>query len=299
MIIQVHSGNAAYFECFASETRLRIIELLNVRPMNIKELAAELKLSSAIVTKHIQKLEEAAIVGTESVSGLRGRQKVCRLLPDTVTLQFRTPETKALRQYSVSVPVGQFADFQVKPTCGLTSEQALIGMVDDPRYFSDPEHVKAKHLWFASGFVEYRIPNYLVGSQSAQSVSLSLELCSEAPGYNENWPSDITFSINGIEIGTWTCPGDYGSQRGAHTPAWWNLGTQHGLLKTLSVRSDGTYLDGVYLSNTNISDLGIRFGEDLRFRIASREDAEHAGGVSLFGRHFGNYDQEIEVTVHY
>ncbi len=76
MIIQVHSGNTAYFECFASETRLRMIELLNVRPMNIKELAAELELSSAIITKHIQKLEDAGIVGTESLSGLRGRQKV-------------------------------------------------------------------------------------------------------------------------------------------------------------------------------------------------------------------------------
>ncbi|XID93994.1 ArsR/SmtB family transcription factor [Paenibacillaceae bacterium WGS1546] len=299
MNIQVTPRNLAYFECFASETRLRMIELLNREPMNIKALAAELGVSSAIVTKHVQKLEEAGIVGTESLTGLRGRQKVCRLLPDAVTLQFRTPEPPGARQYAVSVPIGQYSDCLVKPTCGLASETALIGLVDDPRYFSDPEHVKAKHLWFASGYVEYRIPNYLVGGQSARSISLSLELCSEAPGYNENWPSDITFSFNGVTIGTWTCPGDYGSQKGAYTPEWWSQGTQHGLLKTLTIRPDGTYMDGLRLSDTGLADLGIRYGEDIRFRIACPETAEHPGGVSLFGRHFGNYDQEIEVIVQY
>lgn len=26
------------------------------------------------------------------------------------------------------------------------------------------------------------------------------------PGYNENWPSDITFSLNGVDIASWTSP---------------------------------------------------------------------------------------------
>lgn len=299
MKIQVSPLNLGYFECFASETRLRMIELLDRKPMNIKELAAELSVSSAIVTKHVQKLEEAGIVGTESLTGLRGRQKLCRLLPDAVTLQFRTPDPQVGRQSSISIPVGQYSEFQVKPTCGLASESAIIGYVDDPRYFSDPDHVKAKHIWFAGGYVEYRIPNYLVGNQSVRSITLSLELCSEAPGFNENWPSDITFSFNGVEIGTWTCPGDFGSKPGAFTPKWWKLGTQHGLLKTISVRTDGTYLDGVRLSGMTVDGLGIKYGEDIRFRIASHENAEHPGGVSLFGKHFGNYDQEIEIDLHY
>lgn len=33
----------------------------------------------------------------------------------------------------------------------------------------------------------------------------------------------------------------------------------------------------------------------LRFRIESRADAKHPGGLNLFGRQFGDYDQDIQV----
>ena len=34
-----------------------------------------------------------------------------------------------------------------------------------------------------------------------------MEVSSEFPFSNNNWPSDITFSLNGVELGTWTSPG--------------------------------------------------------------------------------------------
>lgn len=300
--MQVHTRNLGFFECLASETRLKMIELLLEQPRSIKELAEQLYLSSAVVTKHVQKMEEAGIIGTESISGTRGRRKVCRILPDAVTLHFQPPAgekaaSSSGRQYAVSLPVGQYSHAQIKPTCGLSSETAIIGIVDDPRYFTDPEHVKARHLWFASGYIEYRIPNYLVGRQQLRSLSISLEICSEAPGFNENWPSDIDFHINDELVGTWTSPGDFGSRNGVYTPQWWSHGTQFGLLKQLTVGATGTFIDGVRLSNLTIEQLAIGFGDDIRFRIACREDARNCGGVSLFGRGFGNYDQDIEITL--
>lgn len=302
MEIRVHTANMDVLECFASESRVKIIELLGSRPMNIRELAEALGISSAIVTKHVQKLEDAGIVRTESVSGTRGRRKVCHLNCDTIILKLKVPEAPPIpetNRYSVSIPIGQYSDYRVKPTCGLASETAIIGIVDDPRYFSSPERTEAKHLWFAGGFVEYRIPNYLVGRQRVRELNISLEICSEAPGYNENWPSDITFALNGVPLGTWTCPGDFGGSRGAYTPAWWKHGTQYGLLKTISVRGEGTFLDGVRISDVTPEDLGIEVGRDIVLRIENDESAVHAGGVSLFGRKFGNYDQDIEVTVVY
>jgi predicted transcriptional regulator len=301
MNIQVNTSNMLILECFSTETRVRMIELLSKQSMNISELAEALKLSSAIITKHIQKLEEAGIVGTQSVSGTRGRRKVCHLIHDTLTLTLKEPASVHVEQnnYHVSIPVGQYSGYSVKPTCGLTSDTGIIGMVDDPRYFTSPDHVKAKHIWFASGYIEYRIPNYLVGKQHVEQISISMEICSEAPGYSENWPSDISYYLNDIFIGNWTCPGDFGSVRGVHTPAWWNMGTQHGLLKTLTVHSEGAFLDGIQLSDVTAVDLGIEVGQDIRLKIACPDTAVHCGGISLFGKHFGNYDQEIEVTVQY
>ncbi|CAG7617298.1 ArsR/SmtB family transcription factor [Paenibacillus allorhizosphaerae] len=299
MKIDVTTRNMNVLECFSSETRVRIIELLNEKPYNIGELAEALGLSSAIITKHIQKLEEARIVSTENSVGKRGTQKRCSLNVDKLTLVLRTAEEEKPQSqtgFSVDLPVGQYIRYEVHPTCGLASSDKRIGMMDDPRYFDDPERTTAEHLWFASGFVEYRIPNYLVGKEAASSLNIALEICSEAPYYNDNWPSDITFSINNIDVATWTCPGDFGSKRGQYTPEWW-VDTQYGLLKVLSITDEGTLIDGVRFSDVRIHQLNIKAGQELLFRISCPESAANCGGVSLFGKNFGNYPQDIRVTI--
>lgn len=300
MKLDVTTANMRVLECFSSETRVRMIELLNEKAYNIGELAEALGLSSAIITKHIQKLEEAGLVATENTVGKRGTQKRCTLKVDQLTLLLRTnsgtEEQVNRNSFTVDLPVGQYSAYEVRPTCGLASSEKRIGMMDDPRYFDDPERTKAEHLWFASGFVEYRVPNYLVGNQEASSLTVSLEICSEAPRYNENWPSDITFAVNGLEVATWTCPGDFGSRRGLYTPSWW-VDTQYGLQKTLLITENGTFIDGVQFSGIPISQLNIRAGQELRLRISCPETAAHCGGVSLFGKGFGNYPQDIRVTI--
>ncbi|MFE4711909.1 ArsR/SmtB family transcription factor [Paenibacillus sp. NPDC056722] len=297
--IEVNSSNLAFLECLSSGTRIRIIELLNDRPMNIGELAEAIDVSSAIITKHIQKMERAGIISCETSVGKRGMQKLCSLQMDSINLQFRVTKPQPKKSYTVSMPVGQYAAFEVNPTCGLASELKMIGMVDDPRYFADPEHVQAKHLWFGSGWIEYRIPNFLLSNQLLKRLEISLEICSEAPGFNEQWPSDISFFINGIDVGMWTSPGDFGSKPGIFTPDWWHHGTQHGLLKTLVVMEEGTYMDGVRISDVTTSMLGINFSKEVTLRIASLTSAENCGGVTLFGKGFGNYDQDIEVNMYY
>lgn len=304
MELDVNLSNLVLFEALASQTRIKMIELLKHESLNIKEMSLKLDISSAIVTKHVYQLEEAGIVATEMIAGKRGMQKLCKLRLDKVTLLFKPESHEKQEQirdhYNVSLPVGQYADYQVRPTCGLASETKLIGMRDDPRYFAEPEHVKAQHIWFASGYVEYRIPNYLAGKKPVKTIRISLEICSEAPGYAEDWPSDITFSINDKTVCIWTSPGDFGSVRGKLTPQWWEPGsTQHGLLKTLLITADGTYMDGVKLSDVSVKDILIVPSEEIRFRIASSEDADNPGGVSLFGKHFGNYEQDIEVMISY
>ena len=68
----------------------------------------------------------------------------------------------------------------------------------------------AKILWFARGFVEYRVPNYILQGQTLEEIEISLEIGSEAPGIAANWPSDIHFYVNDTLLGYWTSPGDSG-----------------------------------------------------------------------------------------
>ncbi|GGD86683.1 ArsR/SmtB family transcription factor [Paenibacillus nasutitermitis] len=308
MEIEFSTKHMKLWECLSSSTRVRMIELLRDKPMNLRELADKLGISTAIISRHVQQLELAGLLASDSAPGERGRQKICRLLHDRITIVFRQSAEVALdvgpideeNVYGVSIPVGHYSNFQVKPTCGLASSNKLIGMVDDPRYFADPEHVDAQHLWFASGFIEYRIPNYLISKTKPVSLRVTLEIGSEAPGFNEEWPSDIEFSVNGIPVGKWTSPGDFGSSKGLLNPPWWGKGdSQHGSQKTLLVAEEGAFIDGVMISNVCISDLGIQPGGEINFRITSSEAASHPGGVSLFGRQFGNYPHDIEVMIRY
>lgn len=128
-----------------------------------------------------------------------------------------------------------------------------------------------------------------------------MELCSEATGFLENWPSDITISINDIEVATYLSPGDFGARRGKLTPeVWANGSSQYGLLKTFSVKNDGGYIDG-FLQNhaITIADLKLAERQHISLKIAVKDDAVHVGGVNIFGSRFGDYPQGIIMNITY
>ena len=121
-----------------------------------------------------------------------------------------------------------------------------------------------------------------------------------APGCSRDWPSDITVWINGQEVGTWTSPSDFGGVRGKLTPHWWRqTATQYGLLTHWSVTTDGGYVDGTRVSDVRVKDLDLEDHLSIRVRIGVKDDARHRGGLNLFGRGFGNYDQDLVLQLEY
>jgi predicted transcriptional regulator len=133
----------------------------------------------------------------------------------------------------------------------------------------------------------------------AKRLDLSAELCSEVAGWDNHWVSDITLWINGVEVGTWTCPGDFGGERGRLNPGWWqDRYSQFGLLKHWTVDARGSYIDGVKLSKVTIKDLTLEQGT-LKVRLGNKHDARNAGGVTLFGEGFGNYHQDLVLRLSY
>ncbi|NLN66357.1 MAG: ArsR family transcriptional regulator [Clostridiaceae bacterium] len=299
MKIKISEKHLPVFEALASGVRLKIINLLSQRSMNIKELAQNLSLSSAILTMHIRKLEDAGIIKSERVKINGAIHKICSLDMDLIEIEFPKNKDSDLKTYEFILPVGHYTDFNVTPTCGLATTEKIIGYFDDPRYFWDPERVNAKILWFTKGYIEYKVPNHLLSDQTLKFIEISMELGSEAPGVNSNWPSDISFFLNGVNIGHWTSPGDFGSTKGNFTPDWWSLSVgQYGLLKIIKIDDTGSYIDGEKMSEVTLSQLNLR--EQLwSLRIAVLEDALHQGGVTLFGSGFGNYDQDIVFRLYY
>ena len=94
----------------------------------------------------------------------------------------------------------------------------VIDTFDDPRSFYSPDRHKAQLIWFCQGYIEYRFPKQDQSAVEYPGTEFFMEICSEAPGYNAQWPSDITISVNEKTVGIYTCPGDMGARRGRLTP---------------------------------------------------------------------------------
>ena len=261
------------FKALGSDVRIEILNiLLENDNMSMNELASRLNITNGALTSHIKKLENCGLITTSSESAVHGNQKICSI----------------------------HLNYQICPTCGLASADALIGEVDDPRYFEHPDRYNADILWFTRGYVEYAIPNFIPASKKITQITISAELSSEAPGTNNDWPSDISFYLNDIHIGDWTSPGDFGDVKGLLTPDWWYASwNQYGLLKQLVINQKGTYIDGLKISDVKIDDFHLNCRSSIRFRLAVEDDARHVGGLTIFGKSFGNYSQDIKVSLGY
>lgn len=290
------------FKALGSELRINIIKLLQENHgMNMNELATSLGITNGALTSHIKKLEESGIIQVMTERGSHGNQKVCKVAVDKIVVDVESEENEEDQNiYNTEVKVGHYSDYDVYPTCGLATSQAIVGEVDDPRYFSHPDRINAGILWFTKGYIEYIIPNLLPSATKIDQITVSLEISSEAPGINNDWPSDISILLNDVKIGTWTSPGDYGDVQGIFTPDWWFPNwNQYGLLKMIVINKKGTFVDGLKISDVTINEFNLDYKSTVRFKFEIEEDAKNVGGITIFGSEFGNYNQDIKVRIAY
>ncbi|WP_151735741.1 ArsR/SmtB family transcription factor [Paenibacillus tengchongensis] len=301
----LHDADRLVTVAHALSTRARVdmLRLLGGKPMNVVEMAEALQLPVSTVANNVKVLEAAGLIDTELVPATRGAMKVCsRKVADLHIALDMTGSSPAqgLNLYEIDMPIGHYSDCEVHPTCGIASESGMIIREDEPASFYHPKHIGAQIIWLREGYLEYLLPLEVPAGADIAALELSMELCAEAPGYNNSWPSDITLWVNGVEAGTWTCPGDFGDRRGRLNPPWWPDGlTQYGQLVTWRIDGQGTALDLEPVSEVNVSDLQLALRPSIRVRIGVKPDAVHQGGLNLFGRQFGDHGQDIKAKICY
>jgi predicted transcriptional regulator len=191
-----------------------------------------------------------------------------------------------------SLPLGLYTNCSVSAPCGLRSVDGIIGLLDMPDAFLDPARVKAGLLWFTGGFVEYRFPYRADRVPSVAAIEFSMELSSDAPGTSPDWPSEISISVNEVPIGALTMMAS-GDREARQREGWGRYGSGRGELSTWRVTADGTFLDGEIVSAVSVTDLKLEANASIRLRIGVSADARFPGGINIFGRGFGQHDQEI------
>ncbi|MCR5671881.1 MAG: helix-turn-helix domain-containing protein [Butyrivibrio sp.] len=290
-------------KALSSKVRVEILRLLDNQALNISHIAEALDIPVSTAALQIKVLEEAGLVMSEPLPGIRGSQKVSGIKVKTVHIDIKSSDDDASlsRSVKISMPIGNYSDCSIVAPCGISSERNAISPDDDTDAFYLPDRTTAQILWFYKGFLEYRFPKRHVNDHgSINGVEFTFEACSEAPGYNNTWPSDITIWINGVEIGGFRSEGDYGGRRGKLNPEWWpDILTQYGKLYTVLIDGDGCYVDNKRTSHENLESLKIDEGDYISFRIGVKENSEYVGGLNLFGNRFGDFDQNIEMTLHY
>lgn len=287
-------------KALSNENRMKIIRLLCKGPLQVNEIAEKMEIPFSTAAAYINKLEEAGLISTELFPG-RGTVKVNTKIYDRLIINlFEEADSGNDKEILINMPIGDYVDCEIHPGCGIVSEFDYIGMQDDARSFYENDRKKAQLLYFRQGYVEYRFPNRVPYGCKATEIGFSAEICSEAPYYKLDWPSDITASVNGIEIGTWTSPGDLGGERGFLTPEWWPItSTQFGLFKLWKISTDGSYIDGIKISDLTISDLKINEKPYISFKLEVKEDSNNVGGINLLGSKFGNYEQDLVMKLKY
>ncbi|ALS26015.1 transcriptional regulator [Paenibacillus sp. 32O-W] len=287
----------------STHTRIGIIKLLLTKPnVNIIEIAEALDIPVSTAATNVKVLEEAELILTELQPATRGAMKVCSRNFDDVRFILNPIAYYQNRDktFEIEMPIGHFIQFDIQPTCGIANSTQMVIPEDEPESFYHPDCRTAEIIWFRKGWIEYRFPKKLPQDAKVKSLEFSMELCSEAPNYNNDWPSEITVWVNDVEVGSWISPGDFGDHRGKLNPDWWaDSSTQHGLLKTWSINHDRSAVDNEKCSSVTLADLRLEEKPYITLRIGLKPDAKHQGGINLFGKNFGDYPQGIVMRIRY
>lgn len=298
--------------------RRNILKLINMSNYSINEIAEKLNMPVSTASFHVKVLVNAGLLNYSNVTKKIGNEKRLTLNNYLFTIYTGQPDEKAFQKnekVTIDIPIGSYTNYSIDETpCGITTAENILLVSDYPCIFSSPQRFKAGLIWLKKGFLEYSVPLlnfsgssvgknkaiYFNDLKSITSLCFSFEICSEYAGYNHNYKSDITFSVNGIDLCTYTSLGDFGERRGKLTPEWWaDTNTQYGLLQNVDIRFDGTYLNEKRVSDVCVEDLNVTSNDVLIFRISVKDDAKHVGGFNLFGKEFGDYPQDVNLTITY
>lgn len=296
------SAEELYKTCHAlgSKERIAILNLIQTRPMTIKELSQILNLPVSSITLHTNILNEGNLINIEYKPNKKGLVKLCSRAVNTILILIDNVENnEELIEQNYEMPIGNYTDINIKSPCGIAGKYSGIGEYDEISTFYLPNRHKAELLWFSDGDITYKFPNTIKDPSNVNSIEFSLEICSETLYSRNDWPSDITFWINDKEITTWTSPGDFGGRRGKYTPDYWFINsTQYGILKNIKIDKSGIYLDNNLISNNlTLDDIDLMDSNSIDFKIGIKPDAVHKGGINIFGKNFGDHDQAIIMKV--
>ena len=294
---------AALCDALGSEARLKILRCLQSPPyiFTVTQLVKTLNIPTTTLLFHLEKMQTADLVNISYKSSTHGTHRLIARKLHGADLRFyyvQQQNVKSVSSFVQTIGVGQFNDF-IGTSFNFCTADSHYTSLSDNCYL--PERFNAQLVYTPNGQITYRFSNQTAKLYAVKELALTLELCSEAPYFDNNYLSDITFWINGKELTTYTCPGDFGDHRGLLNPDWWSsVNTQYGILLTLTVNEKGVYLNGAKTpSKITLNDLEREKGNKIEVRLGNKPTAVNLGGFNIFGKQFGDHPQDVTLIMTY
>ncbi len=285
----------------SSPIRVAILKQVNERGKTLSELAKLNYVSFSSIVFHTKLLEEANLIRikTIKVNNVYSKYVIKGCISINIhfnDVSFNTTETEKIEE---SMPVGCYTNANFGQNNGFVINGIFHSFYENTPFLND--RFKADLIYSSNGFVEYSFDNSKIKDKNVEEIMFSLEICSEVPYYNNNFESLIGFSINDIEVIDFISPGDFGGRRGKFSPSNSSLNaTQYGQLKTIIINKNGVYLDGILLNeNIKVNDLKLNDNNHILFKITSKKHNDSFGGFNIFGKNYGDYPQDILMTISY
>ena len=285
-------------KALGSQIRLNLIKQLTYKPMTVVELAKLNKVTNSTILFHLDLLTAAGVVESRYLPGIKGKAQVFFTNFTQIAFSRVADEKDRTMFFRQEIPVGDYIDVKGSNFGFATSTQSYL--FTDSEAYSQPRR-EALLLWTPCGKVTYAVDNkFCLGGNTVEEIGFSMEICSETSFYRNDWKSDITFAINGVDIATYTSPGDFGGIRGRLNPDWWaNENSQYGTLVNVTVTSTGTAINNTAVSKVTLRDLRLDKDNRLTLTVYNKQGSKHLGGFNIFGRGFGNHEQDIVFTAKY
>jgi len=71
------------------------------------------------------------------------------------------------------------------------------------------------------------------------------------------------------------------------------------MLKLIRINNEGSFIDGCRISDVTLDDINLDYKSELTFRIAVTDKPVNKRGMTIYGKHFGNYSQDLMARVLY
>lgn len=287
-------------KALGSPVRVAILQALQKKMMNYSELSRLLDLPVGTIAFHIQMLQDADLVTVGNYPEHKGHIRWCSYKYSAAFLRVRGASNRKSKSVSTyKIGIGDYSLFEpFGDEWGFAFKDLSIYAGVKEGFPYPPNRSDIRLLWCAGGRIEYPVPTQLFQNKKIKEVRISLEISSYTVGYNRHYPSEIIYTLNGVELCSDVSQGDYGDRYGLITPAAWNVeSSKYGVLKTITVRSDGVYLNEALVNKK--ADLSVFDSAEntLFFKIENKSDGRHPGGFNLFGETFGDYPQAINIDV--